>query len=407
MKAGWEASTLGEICEIISGAGFPKKHQGEVAGEFPFFKVGDMNSEGNETNLVAANHYISEETRKKLGARILPSESIVFPKVGGAISTNKKRRLVSPSCVDNNVMGLAPNKEKVNPVYLAWWMDGVDIYEFSNKAALPSITKATVSGWPFPLPPLEEQKRIVAVLDGAFEGLDRARTHIQTNLQNARELFEAQLAAAFDERPPHWSVRKLKDITTKIGSGATPKGGAAAYKSEGTSLIRSLNVHDRAFKTKALAFIDDKQAEALKNVVVEANDVLLNITGASVARCCLAPAEFVPARVNQHVAIIRPETSILLPQFLEKLLTSRPYKDDLLKTGEDNGSTRQALTKGIIQNLEVAYPSDNEEQANIVADLQGAEVQTRSLQSHYLAKLADLDDLRQSLLQKAFAGELT
>lgn len=102
-----------------------------------------------------------------------------------------------------------------------------------------------------------------------------------------------------------WKECKLKDLTTKIGSGATPTGGDNSYKIEGISLIRSQNVLDFQFSYDGLAFIDDEQAAALHNVTVQSEDVLLNITGDSVARVCKVPEKVLPARVNQHVAIIR------------------------------------------------------------------------------------------------------
>ena len=142
-----------------------------------------------------------------------------------------------------------------------------------------------------------------------------------------------------------WVRSTLGSVTTKIGSGATPLGGEEAYQAEGISLIRSLNVYDDGFRKAKLARISDEQADRLSNVVVEANDVLLNITGASVARCCLAPVGFLPARVNQHVSIIRPVKERIDSTFLHYLLISREYKDRLLNTGEEGGSTRQAITK--------------------------------------------------------------
>jgi type I restriction enzyme S subunit len=169
-----------------------------------------------------------------------------------------------------------------------------------------------------------------------------------------------------------WVRNKLGAITTKIGSGATPLGGEEAYKESGIALIRSLNVHDWGFKETKLAYIDEVQAARLSNVVVKANDVLLNITGASVARCCLVPSDILPARVSQHVSIIRPITSIISPPFLRYLLTSKTYKNRLLHTGEGGGSTRQAITKAQIQDFPIEYPETLAEQERIVAFLDEA-----------------------------------
>ncbi len=163
-----------------------------------------------------------------------------------------------------------------------------------------------------------------------------------------------------------WSKKRLIEITEKIGSGATPRGGQDAYKESGISLFRSLNVYDGFFKKKNLAFIDEDQANKLSNVVVQKGDVLLNITGASIARCCVAPSELLPARVNQHVTIIRPDLAHIDSRFLAYLLISKQYKDALLNTGEKAGSTRQALTKAQIESFEVTIPKLSE-QKRIVA----------------------------------------
>ena len=169
-----------------------------------------------------------------------------------------------------------------------------------------------------------------------------------------------------------WVTKRLGDVTAKIGRGATPLGGEEAYKTEGISLIRSLNVYDDGFRKAKLARIDDEQADGLSNVVVEPHDVLLNITGASVARCCLAPDDSLPARVNQHVCIIRPIKEKLDSALLHYLLISKSYKDRLLRTGEEGGSTRQAITKAQLQEFVVAYPESLPEQQRIVGILDEA-----------------------------------
>lgn len=246
----------------------------------------------------------------------------------------------------------------------------------------------------------------MAILDEAFERIDAAIANTEKNLANARELFESYLNSVFSHKGEGWVETKLERVSSKIGSGATPKGGQNSYKAEGISLIRSLNVHDRKFKKKNLAFIDDEQAEKLSNVVVEEGDVLLNITGASIARSCVAPDKFLPARVNQHVAIIRPETNKILPKFLNYLLTSKPYKTNLLFTGDKAGATRQALTKAQIQKVSICFPG-LEEQRIIVQGLDLLSEETQRLESIYRRKLEALKELKQSILQKAFTGELT
>tara|TARA_R110002050_G_scaffold20348_1_gene57692 strand:- start:84870 stop:86189 length:1320 start_codon:yes stop_codon:yes gene_type:complete len=162
--------------------------------------------------------------------------------------------------------------------------------------------------------------------------------------------------------PKNWKTYKLSEITTKIGSGATPRGGKEAYKESGISLIRSQNVLDFSFSINGLAFIDDTQANALKNVIVEPKDVLLNITGDSVARVCQVPVEWLPARVNQHVAIIRANQALLDPDYLLYALLSKENKNTLL-TLASAGATRNAITKSMIEDFEITLPPLQEQRA--------------------------------------------
>ncbi len=165
-----------------------------------------------------------------------------------------------------------------------------------------------------------------------------------------------------------WTVKRLGDCCQKIGSGATPKGGKDAYLDFGpVRLIRSQNIYNDGFTPSGLAFISEKQAKKLDAVSVQAGDVLLNITGDSVARVCQAPAAFIPARVNQHVAIIRPNQEILDARYLRYYLAS-PIQQELMLGLASVGATRNALTKGMIEEFRVPCPPI-EVQAGVAAVL--------------------------------------
>jgi type I restriction enzyme S subunit len=259
-----------------------------------------------------------------------------------------------------------------------------------------------IRDYEIPVPPLSEQQRIVSILDQAFAVIEKAKANAEQNLQNAKELFESYLQGVFENGD--WEENTLKELTTKIGSGATPRGGQASYKAEGISLVRSMNVHDSKFREKNLAFIDEQQAKELNNVTLQENDVLLNITGASIARCCVIPKEYLPARVNQHVSIIRAKKELLDARFLNLLLTSKPYKDKLLFTGEQ-GATRQAITKAQIEAFRISIPKLKKQQT-IVCQLDALRAETQKLEAVYQKKIDDLEELKKSILQKAFAGDL-
>ena len=154
----------------------------------------------------------------------------------------------------------------------------------------------------------------------------------------------------------------LKDICTKIGSGATPTGGKEAYKGGDYALVRSQNVLDYTFTTSGLAYINETQAKKLDGVKIESGDVLLNITGDSVARACIIPDEILPARVNQHVAIIRANNQYALNEYLLYFLQ---YNKQYLLSISQGGGTRSAITKKMIEDIEIDLPSI-EDQLTIV-----------------------------------------
>ena len=154
------------------------------------------------------------------------------------------------------------------------------------------------------------------------------------------------------------ATEKLVDICAKIGSGATPRGGKEAYCDKGISLVRSQNVQDFAFSCDGLAYINDEQAKKLDNVEVFADDVLLNITGDSVARACMMDPSYLPARVYQHVANVRGLKNRVVSSYILYYLQWK--KQHLLQLASA-GATRNALTKGMIEQLEINLPSIDEQ----------------------------------------------
>ena len=146
---------------------------------------------------------------------------------------------------------------------------------------------------------------------------------------------------------------RIGEIATKVGSGSTPKGGKNSYKGGKVALIRSQNVRDMYFDYNGLAYINDEQAQELDNVEVKSGDILFNITGDSIARCCIVPDDVLPARVNQHVAIIR--TPSIDPHYLMyKLQFLKSY----LLSISHGGSSRNAITKKGLENIEIKIPRD-------------------------------------------------
>ena len=197
------------------------------------------------------------------------------------------------------------------------------------------------------------QEKIVKKLNSAIS----VRNYYEKQIELLDELVKARFVEMFGNPVTNdmlWNIDVLKDICTKIGSGSTPRGGKESYIDEGISLIRSMNVHNAYFEYKDLAHITLDQAEKLNNVVVEYDDLLFNITGASVARCCVVPSDVLPARVNQHVCILRCREKIN-PIFLQGLLVNENYQGKLLQIAK-SGATREAINKQQLESLEIMIP---------------------------------------------------
>lgn len=400
---GWQTRTLGEICDIERG-GSPRPIQEFITTDpngINWIKIGDATASGKYIYKTAEK--IKPEGVKR--SRMVYEGDFIL---SNSMSFGRPYIMKTTGCIHDGWLVL--RQPKVDPDYLYHALGSDLVFDqFDRLAAGSTVRNLNIElakSVEIPYPPLAEQKRIVGKLDKAFEGLATAKDNTEKNVQNARALFDGHLQFVFTQRGPGWVANKLKFITSKIGSGATPRGGGEAYKSEGISLIRSLNIHDLSFRYAKLVFLDDAQADELSNVEVQPRDVLLNITGASVARCAVVPEDVLPARVNQHVSIIRPIAEKLDADFLHYLLISKPYKDNLLKTGEEGGSTRQAITKAQIQEFVVEYPATLGDQKAIVAKLDALLAETQRLAHIYERKLAALEALKKSLVHEAFSGRL-
>ena len=250
--------------------------------------------------------------------------------------------------------------ESVFPKFVLFYLMYLkDIGEIDNKyskgVTIKHLVKKALLSIPLPLPPKPTQLSIVSELDKLNELIRIKKEQLKDYDALAQSIFYEMFGDPV-ENEKGWEVKKLGKLCSKIGSGATPRGGNESYKDEGISLIRSLNVYNNEFRRKDLAYIDDEQAAALSNVTILEDDVLLNITGASVARCCIVPSDLLPARVNQHVCIIRPLDNVLVPIFLNKVLTNISYQIRLLTLARSKGATREALPKSVVDSLLVPLP---------------------------------------------------
>ena len=287
---------------------------------------------------------------------------------------------------------LRPRTQSDSLKYFYYAMQSIEYTPFSHKRVwISDYSNLTI---PYPSP--EKQQKIVSKL----ESVDSMIANAERQLALGDELVKSRFVEMFGDPVSNtlgWPQALLCEVTTKIGSGATPKGGQGSYQVEGTSLIRSMNVHDGYFEYKDLAHISDMQAAKLKGVSVEVDDVFINITGASVARSCIVPRDVLPARVNQHVAIIRCCKDQIIPTFANNMFLHNHFKEYLLDIGEAGGATRQAITKQQLENLTVILPpiEMQKEFSLFVEQVDKSKLVIKK-------SIRELEELKDSLMQKYF-----
>ena len=185
---GWEQCTIGKCCTLKSGTSLPSEVENE-GGPIPYIKVGDMNYPGNERYITTSSRYVSEATA---GKGLFEVGSILFPKRGGAIGTNKKRMTTLPVCADLNVMGVS-SKGRLRPKYLMAYFDMIDLGALSDGSSVPQINNKNITPLVICIPPLELQEQFAAFV----EQVDKSKAAVQKALDEAQTLFDSLMQQYF------------------------------------------------------------------------------------------------------------------------------------------------------------------------------------------------------------------
>lgn len=404
LPEGWEIRPLEYLVDILDAKRIPvnnAERETRIAGKsldklYPYF--------GATGEVGKIDGYLFDEELIALGEDGVP----FFDS-----QKNKAYLLTGKTWVNNHAHVLRAKDNIAVNQYLLYYLNQFDYQGYVNGATRLKLTQANMRKIPVITAPFEQQqklaKKFTALLSQVAEIKQRLekipallKTYRQSVLARA---VNGELSAKWREENgvslESWAISTLKNLTTKIGSGSTPKG--AEYLPEGVPFIRSLNIYTHFIKFDDLAFINDEQAQKLKNVVIEQGDLLLNITGASIGRVNIAPKEFIGGRVNQHVAIIRSKLDKIRPHFLHIFFASPKIQKWI--NDENYGSTRQALTKGMLEELKIAVPS-LEEQNYITQAVEKHLNFANQLEAQVNAALERVNLMTQAILAKGFRGEL-
>lgn len=370
-------------------------------------QVDVRNTDGKEENLLGvsvqkmfipsiANTVGTDFTKYKVVKRgqftYIPDTSRRGDKIGIALLTDYDEGLVS------NIYTVFEVKDEneLLPEYLMLWFSRPEFDRYARFKSHGSVRE--IMDWDemckveLPVPSIDKQRSIVKAYQTIMERIELKR-RINDNLVATVTAIYRRM---FIEGGRIYPTAPLKQLCSKIGSGATPKGGKTAYQESGVSLVRSTNVFDYAFSYDDLAHISDEQADQLSNVIVEENDVLFNITGVSVTRCCIVPADVLPARVNQHVMILRPKTAMPMSYYIMTTLCSAENKGKLMGIAQ-SGSTREAINKQEMESFSIPVPPTKE--------VQDFEIKARGLYESVIRNTEEI--MRLNVMQQLLLSQLS
>jgi len=362
-------------------------------GVYKWVSISDIGNSGKY--LYSTRELITDKAIIDSGIKVIPKGTVIM---SFKLSIGKTA-ITTEDMYTNEAIVAFIDKKKI-PIdidYLYYLCSGSNWMQGVNKAVMGlTLNKATLSEKEINIPNIKIQKKCAGNLDKIDRIIELKKQQLDQLDLLVRSLFIEMFGDPISN-PKEWKKKKCKKILTKIGSGATPQGGSESYKEEGISLIRSMNVHNGRFESKDLAYIDEKQAQKLDNVNIKENDVLINITGASVARCCIVPSDVIPARVNQHVSVLRC-SDMVNSIFLCYQIINDSYQNLLKKIGTSGGATREAITKKQIEDLEVILPP-LELQNKFANFVRGTDKSKLAVKK----SLEELEILKKSLMQKYFA----
>jgi type I restriction enzyme S subunit len=407
----WKKIKLGELCEIVSGNTPKGLEQVSNKGKYQFYKVSDMNLEGNESSMITSNLRLTEEEIKNLRIKVYPKGTVIFPKRGGAILTNKKRILSQPSSFDLNVMGILPN-ESVESSYLYYWFQKLDLTKIYDGSNVPQINTKNIAPLEFPLPTINEQRKIVSKIEELFSELDKGIEELKTAQQQLKVYRQAVLKWAFEGKltnedvkqgklPEGWKWIELNQ-QAKTVSGYAFK--STDFKSQGVAVIKISNIGYSEFVWKDQEYLPEKYLEQHKNFAIHGEDLLIALTRPitnNTTKVCKYPKNASIGLLNQRVASIK------------EINGDKEYLFWYFQTDSFKNYIRSKFSETLQPNLspkdlaQTPIPFCSlDEQQQIVQEIESRLSVCDKIEEIITNSLKQAEALRQSILKKAFEGKL-
>jgi len=399
MKKGWQTKHLGDVATVGAGNSAPQDGALFRNGTIPFFRTADA-GRVRFGDLSEAGDYLNNNGAK--GLRRFPPGTILFPKSGASTFLNHRVMLGVEGCVSSHLATIVADEKQAYPRYLLYFLSSVSAQDLVQDHAYPSLNLPTISGIEIHLPTLTEQKRIVGVLDEAFEGIATAKANAEKNLENAHAIFESHLQYIFTKRGEGWAEKTLAELCDPsriITYGVIKLGDDTP---NGVPCLRTSNVRWLRIETAGMKRIAPSLSSEYSRTILKGGEVLVNVRG-TLGGVAVAEPEMAGWNVSREVAMVPVDPSRINPKFLSYLIgagASQNWLGDVKK-----GAAYVGINLEDLRLLPVCAPILSE-QLKIVAHLDLLNEEIQRLASVYERKLAALDALRESLLHQAFSGEL-
>ena len=369
--------------------------------------------------------FISIEEHKRFSKKYKPQKGDIYMIKSGAttgniavVETDDEFNIWSPLAV------IRPDLKKTTTKFLFHFMKSINFFESIELGwsfgTQQNIGMGVIENLPIVAPSIEEQISIAAYLDRKTTQID----NLISKKQKFIELLKEERAAIINqavtkglnpdasmkdsgiewlgEIPEHWEVKRLKFLVNKVGSGVTPRGGASVYQKDGIPLLRSQNIHFEGLKLDDVAYISEEIHNEMSGSKVKPNDVLLNITGASIGRCCIVPFDFGEANVNQHVCIIRPNRQIE-SGFLHNYISSDNGQAQIFSS--EKGISREGLNFEQLKGFQVLLPPISD-QKDIKDYIESATTKIDQTISNIEKQIDLLQEYRTALISEVVTGKI-
>ncbi|PIQ76945.1 hypothetical protein COU78_01770 [Candidatus Peregrinibacteria bacterium CG10_big_fil_rev_8_21_14_0_10_49_24] len=391
MRSKWQTKTLGEVCDILDSRRRPITKSDRVSGEYPYY--------GATGILDYVEDYIFDEKLVLIGedgAKWNAGENTAF------IVEEKY-------WVNNHAHVVRPHRDTIIDEWLVYYLNACDLSEYITGVTVPKLNQAKMRSIKIPIPPLPEQKHIVSILDEAFAAIEEAKENAEKNLQNAKDLFESYSENIFKKEGDSWMQVGLGDkeflqiIDGDRGANYPKK---SDFSEEGYCLfLNTKNVLTDGFDFSSVMFISEEKDLAMGKGKLQRNDIVLTTRG-TIGNIGLYSEDvsYDSVRINSGMLIFRPKIEKILPEYVFEIFRSGLFKRQI-KEHVSGAAQPQLPIKSLVK-FNIPVPISKDDQAKMVLELQHGYFQSKELQSLYTQKLSALDELKQSLLRKAFNAEL-